>query len=500
MTEVQITTWSPQQEAFFDWCQTGSGSCILEAVAGAGKTTSLLEAVENRLKGQTAILAYNKKIADEIKEKLAKRGIDWKKGQAGTVHSFGFSAYRKAFPNVKVDDRGDKVIDIVNSIVEHSEELSAVANKIAHMVSMAKQRALGVLGGISDFGAWEDIIEHFDIFEEVTPDGAIAAAIQTLKRSNAMTDLIDFDDMVYMPLVHRVRFWQFDNVMVDEAQDTNPARRAIVRAMVKRGGRVIAVGDRHQAIYGFTGADADSLDLIAQDFNAIRLPLTITYRCPKSVVNFAKQWVNHIEAAETAPEGSVSAVTMADFLKRNDLTDGAAVLCRNTKPLVQTAFKLIAQRIACRVEGKDVGATLRKLATRWKVKSLNALEDKLGDYLARETTKLLARKQETKLEQIKDTIDTLMVIMNQCRVEKNETVQAVVDYIDSLFSENVTGMLVLSTIHKSKGREWDRVFWLDRANTCPSKYARQAWQQEQEINLMYVAATRSQNQLFDLTA
>lgn len=498
MIEAAITTWSPQQSAFFDWCEFGRGSCVLEAVAGAGKTTSLIEAIQHRLTGQTAILAYNKKIADEIKGKLEKRGVDWKKAQAGTVHSFGFSAYRKAFPGVKVDDRSEKVANIVAELTKNNDELSAIAKKIAHMVSMAKQRALGVIGGISDHGAWSDIIEHFDIFEEVTPDGAIEVAMAALKRSNAQTDLIDFDDMVYMPLIHRVRFWQFDNVMVDEAQDTNPARRAIVRAMVKNGGRVIAVGDRHQAIYGFTGADADSLDLIAQDFNCIRLPLTITYRCPKAVVTFAQQWVSHIAAADTAPEGRVSKVTMADFLKRNDLDAGAAVLCRNTKPLVQTAFKLIAGRIACRVEGKDVGASLRKLATRWKVKTLIALETKLEDYLDRETTKLLARKMETKLEQVKDTVDTLRVIMDQCRVEKTETVQAVVDYIDSLFADNVSGMLILSTIHKSKGREWDRVFWLDRANTCPSKYARQQWQQEQEVNLMYVAATRAQSELIDL--
>jgi superfamily I DNA/RNA helicase len=71
-------------------------------------------------------------------------------------------------------------------------------------------------------------------------------------------------------------------------------------------------------------------------------------------------------------------------------------------------------------------------------------------------------------------------------------------YVDSLFGDNVTGLLVLSTIHKAKGREWERVFWLDRIGTCPSKWARQAWQQDQEKNLMYVAATRAKSELIDL--
>ena len=98
--------------------------------------------------------------------------------------------------------------------------------------------------------------------------------------------------MIYMPLIKRMKFWGFRWVFVDEAQDTNPARRAMIRAMLAPGGRVVAVGDRHQAIYGFAGADADSLDLIAADFNASRLPLTTTYRCPQAVVSFAQQWVS----------------------------------------------------------------------------------------------------------------------------------------------------------------------------------------------------------------
>jgi ATP-dependent exoDNAse (exonuclease V) beta subunit len=42
------------------------------------------------------------------------------------------------------------------------------------------------------------------------------------------------------------------------------------------------------------------------------------------------------------------------------------------------------------------------------------------------------------------------------------------------------------------------VFWLDRAGTCPSKWARQAWQAEQENNLCYVAATRSMSELIEI--
>src|SRR5690606_3995226 len=215
-----------------------------------------------------------------------KMGIDWKKCQAGTVHSFGFSACRKSFerPGRSIRVNEYKVRDIVDNMLVERPELGRFASAVVDLVSFAKQRALGVLGSIEDSKLWFDIAEHFDVFGqyEDTPEAElIELAKEALHQSNNEKLVLDFDDMVYMPLVHKCRFWQFDVVMVDEAQDTNAARRALIRRLVRPGGRVIAVGDRHQAIYGFTGADADSRDLLARDFDATYLPLTVSYRCPK---------------------------------------------------------------------------------------------------------------------------------------------------------------------------------------------------------------------------
>lgn len=496
--------WSSQQQAFIDWCvKEFVGSCVLEAVAGAGKTTTIL-ASATRMRGSVAILAYNKKIADEIKAKLKAADIDWKKVNAGTVHSFGFNALRKTFPQYaeRKDWVNNNKVEEYLEVVVKDEQWIPYIGQIAHLVSLGKQRALGVMGRIEDEHEWRDIIEHFGLFEDDEAEvigPIIQMAQDALKVSNKDLAKIDFDDMVYMPLVHKLRFWQYDVVMVDEAQDTNPARRALVRAVVRKGGRVIAVGDRHQAIYGFTGADSDALDLIAHDFNCIQMPLTITYRCPKAVVKFSQQWVNHIQAAETAPEGEVSKITMKEFIATGQSLDKhCAVLCRLTKPLISLAFTLIRSKVPCRVEGRDIAAGLRKLIQRWKVKTTAQLEERLEAYLAKETTKLLAKKRETKLQLVEDTVETIKTIIDQCRAEKKYGIEDVTDYVDRLFADNVTDMLVLSTIHKAKGREWKNVYWLDRAGTCPSKWARQGWQQEQERNLCYVAATRAQERLIEL--
>ena len=496
-------TPSPQQANFLNWVSTGSGSCVLEAVAGAGKTTTLLEAVD-RTGGGVAILAYNKMIAEEIKGKLLQRGVDWKTAEAGTVHSFGFRAYRKAFPKVKVE--GGKTLLVMNTLYKDAPQNHVAithAAGIANLVSLAKQRALGVLGSIDDAKRWHDIIDHFDLFSDDEDDKIaefIAIANEVLKVSNLTTDVIDFDDMVYLPLIHKVRFWRYRWVFVDEAQDTNPARRALVKAILAPGGRVVAVGDRHQAIYGFTGADANSLDLIAADFNACRMPLTTTYRCPKAVVSFAKQWVNHIEAAETAPEGEVDSIDSAELLTHSDLKAGSAILCRNTAPVVSMAFKLIRQGVGCRVEGRDIGQGLIKLATKWKrVTTLAGLEGMLSTWAERQIGRALAKNNAAVAQTIADQRDTLQVVIDRCREQKKDGVPHVVETINSIFADNVNGMLVLSTIHKSKGREWDTVFWLDRDGTLPSKYARMRWQIEQEKNLCYVAATRAKSRLIEVT-
>ena len=501
-------SWSTQQLAFLDWCKNGKGSCVLIAVAGAGKSTTLIEA-SRMIPGQVALLAYNKKAGEDLKEKLKKAGVDWKKGQAGTVHSFGFSNYRKFRPHVRVDEF--KVRNILSGdfnnpnlipMVPPLHYLEKYVPAILQLVSLAKQRALGVFGSIRDKGLWFDIVEHFDIFNgdsAVAPvEDCIGYAMEALEQSNNQLDIIDFDDMVYLPVFHKIKMWRFDAVFLDEAQDTNPARRALVSALLKPNGRLAAVGDPCQAIYGFTGADADSIELIKKDFNAIELPLTITYRCPKAVVKFSQQWVSHIQAAEEAPEGIVSTMAMANFMKRNDLDGNSAVLCRLTKPVVALAFALIRKRIPCRVEGRDVAKTIKKLITRWKVDSLSELEERLDDYLAKETTKLLAKKQETKLAQVEDLVETVKVIIDQCQKEAKHSLADANDYVDQIFGDNVKDMLVLSTIHKSKGREWERVYWLDRMGTCPSKWARQKWQIEQENNLCYVAATRAKEHLIDL--
>jgi superfamily I DNA/RNA helicase len=168
---------------------------------------------------------------------------------------------------------------------------------------------------------------------------------------------------------------------------------------------------------------------------------------------------------------------------------------------VSLAFSLIRNKIACKVEGRDVGSGLKRLCNRWRVASTAELIDKLNDYATIEKAKALAKKNEGRAQMIDDQVETLKIIIEGANKESKHEIRDVIVSIDSLFSDDVSakGILTLSTIHKSKGREWNTVFWLNRDTTCPSKYARQKWQLEQEDNLMYVAATRTQDTLIELS-
>lgn len=526
---------SPAQQRFYDWVENERGNCILNAVAGAGKTTTIMHGIE-KMRGTVWFGVYNKKMADEIKEKLAGNKSLAKRAQfkaqeqvtASTFHSLGSSLVKSmTFPNkADVDDK--KVQRIVDSIIlekegvsqEPRDDLRELAGPIVKLVSMAKNRGFvpadRVRGGLTnwdDVKAWHAMADHFDIgdtleFDQI--DTAIAFARTVLRRSTSDLATIDFDDMVYLPLARKLSLkpWhRFNWVLIDEAQDTNPTRRALAELVLAPGGRLVAVGDPNQAIYGFTGADNDSLEQIRDAFNAVELPLTTTYRCPKNVVAHARNWVSHIEAHESNADGQVLQMPYAEFIDELPHLERAsfgetAILCRYNKYLVGLCFKMIRMGLPAKIEGRAIGDGLVKLATRWKsAKTVNGLETKLKDYEAREIAKAQARDNEAKVDRIVDEVATLMTIIERVRGNGLDRVTDVVDAIEEIFADNVagSGLITLCSAHKSKGLEWNTVYILDREALMPSKRAKKEWEIAQEQNLIYVAVTRAKQTLVEVT-
>jgi superfamily I DNA/RNA helicase len=471
---------------------TRPGSIVVEAVAGAGKTSTLIEMLKGA-DGTVAFCAFNKSISQEIEYKISPLNLPNVK--VGTLHSFGFGAIRRTVSNVKVD--ANKLRTLARQ--EFTGEYENLQQFVVSAAALAKECGIAAVIDNS-VENWIAMFDHHSLWDSI-PDGvtestAIDASQYLLKCSNDVKNFIDFSDMIYMPILHKMKIWQYDNIFLDEAQDTNVTRRQLVKMMLKPQGRLVAVGDPHQAIYGFTGADSASLDNIKAEFNAVTLPLSVTFRCPKAIVKVANRWVSHIEAAESAPEGVVDSCEIQDLINLAGPQD--AIICRNTKPLIGVAYKMIRNSIPCKVEGRAIGEGLVNLAMRWKrIKTVGELATKVEEWSQNEIEKHRAKGNDSRCQVIEDQAETLQVFIDQC--EDFDTISVLVGKIRTLFSDTKEGemqeILTLSTVHKSKGREWNRVFALGMDRYSPSKWAKQSWEMEQEDNLCYVQVTRAKQHL-----
>lgn len=338
------------------------------------------------------------------------------------------------------------------------------------------------------------IADLYGIDSNGHPD-PIGVAREVLLRSisEGWQGKIDYDDQLYLPTIFRAGLAKADVVMVDEAQDVSLIQREMIHQIAKKSGRLIAVGDRYQAIYGFRGAMSDSIPRLIEDFSAEVLPLTTSFRCPKAVIKEARKYVGDIEAWEHADEGLVENWGQdwnADFFEgENVYEDTIAVLCRNNAPLVALCFHLIANRIGAVIRGRDTFNQLTKLIDKAKASDAKELLRWISDHEASETYKLREKGCDSAAELLSDKCKAIMVIAQQV-----DGVGDVKVILDEMFNDKKNPPVLLSTVHKAKGLEWPNVVILD-PQLMPSRWASTPEELQQERNLQYVATTRAQQTL-----
>lgn len=266
--------------------------------------------------------------------------------------------------------------------------------------------------------------------------------------------------------------------------------------------RCLFIGDDRQAIYGFTGAENDSMNIIKDTFGAKELSLPVCYRCAKSIIEKAQEIVPDIQYREDAPVGTIREEKYEQFIANASeygLNKSDGIICRNNAPLVALAFALIRKGIGCRIEGKDIGRNLITLCNKWMVKDLNDFTNCLLDFTNMEMSKPMNR---AKLQLLEDKLDTMIILIERCQSLGKNDMYSLKNLITSMFSDSddpkVPNVVVLSSIHKAKGLEWKRCFVLGNSQFIPSKYATQAWQQVQEENLKYIAITRAMEELVNI--
>lgn len=504
MTDLFAFQPSPQQAAFFEFAGSGKGNGVLEASAGAGKTTTMVQGLP-WMRGTKFLGAFNAAIAGELQRRVRADDPRSRMVTASTMHSAGFTAWRQRHPKAQVEQ--GKVRKVFRQLAaERSFDVSArYIDYSCDMVGYAMNAGLGLddKRDIEDDRKWRAISDHFDadrLLESKVSNvtTGIRWARETLKRSLEMcSELMTFDEMLYAPLFNDVPIQCFDNVLIDEAQDSNMPRILLAERMLAPGGRLFAVGDRRQSIYGFNGADPLALQVIIERFDATVLPLTISFRCPRAVVLYAQQFVGtHIEPAPDAEDGIARRIGLFPGWWQEDRpAAGDAILCRFNAPLVKQAFEFLRAGVPCRMAGRDdLGAALKKLARRWDtVRTLDALDAQLETWLANEIEAARKQNKPERANAANDIVETMRAVMERCHDAGRYQVSDLVTEIGRLFVTPDQPAVLLSSIHKAKGKEWPRVYWMQ----VRPKFSgdRQEWQLEQEMNLKYVAATRAMREL-----
>jgi DNA helicase-2/ATP-dependent DNA helicase PcrA len=464
---------SPYQQAIFDWITDGQGkNLVVEAGAGSGKTTTgvmALELLDPTL--DIAFIAFNAHIVKELKTQAPQHV------NVMTYHSLGYRQCRTAWGNDIVIDE-DKVRKILMDILDKHTQ-GALFGPICRIVSLVKANLLGT--SIEEI---QQITDHHGI-ELNGDEELVLAAVQLVVEVCAdQTNAIDYDDMCWLPIIHDLQSPKYDFVFVDEAQDTNKNQIQLALRAVKKSGRIIAVGDRNQSLYGFRGADVDAIPNLIESLDADTLPLSITYRNPVNVVDLVNREFPHIplEAADFAKPGTVINITSEEASRMYEAGD--MVLCRCNAPLVGPAFELIRNGTKAIIRGRDIGKNLMNLINKFSAKDVGELMKLMEKYRNKEVKKLLDAEKNQQAQSLEDKIETVMALADGC-----DQIYEIEQKIKTIFSDRDEGV-VFSSVHKAKGLEAERVFIL-QPDLMPHPMAKKAWEMVQEVNIQYVAYTRS---------
>ena len=504
-------TPSVYQAAIFADTATGTGHTVVNAVAGSGKTTTGIAALSHIPAGlSTIFVAFNKDIAETLKRK-APPGVE-----VSTLHSYGLKCVTNAFGRLRLDNyrvdgiavvmypdfpRSDKTIsaavreerfnmrrDLVKTVSLAKGSLAHTAEQIDAVIDAFEIQS-AVNGKRDQFIA--DVLEILEKCKELgtqlleikaarnEPD-ADMDGLNALERDVIAGGTIDFDDMIWLPVALNLPQRKYDRVLGDEIQDFNKCQIELMMRALAPNGRFLGFGDPRQAIYRFRGADENAFDNVKERLGATELPLSVCYRCSQAVIREAQKLVRGIEAAPGAIEGEVKPVSFG--MMEVDARPGDFILSRTNAPLVSLCMNFLTEGRRAIIQGRDIGSSLAVFVKKSKAKDVHALRTYVETWSSKECARLAAKGRDT--QAVEDKAACVIAIS-----EGADSVEGVISSIEKLFADkNDANCIVLSTTHKAKGLERDRVWMLK------STYRRRPGVEED--NLAYVATTRARKVLF----
>ncbi len=296
-------------------------------------------------------------------------------------------------------------------------------------------------------------------------------------------------------------------LVIDEAQDMNEDEFNLINALMEQNEemRVIAVGDDDQSIYEFRGASAQYLERFIKENNAIKHELLENYRSKSNLVDFTNQFVkqihhrlksNDVLAKQTDfgrlklvhyQSGNLIAPVVNDILTTG-LVGTTCVLTKTNEEALQLTGLLLNNGIPAKLIQTNEGFSLYNvLEVRHFFSQFEADVFSIGDEIWEAAKRDLVVKfqKSNKLEICKNLIKDFEATNPKRKYRSDLEVFIRESKLEDFFGENVETIMV-STIHKAKGKEFDNVYLLlDDWNPSSDEVKRK----------LYVGMTRAKQNL-----
>ncbi len=461
-----------EQQIIIDAAKNTNDNLIIIALAGAAKTSTLVMVATELPTVKSVCLAFNRNIANEMSERLPSNCTSM------TLNGLGHRIWSRHLGNHNLTLEINKLWSILQSINDNRSKYDRLygsdAKEVIDAVKIGKTSGFmpsdvmpGRITPLYDETNFFDLLE----FEPNSLQHEFILEITKESFKQAFNGLIDFDDQLLCPtIVDDVGFTKFPLTFTDESQDFSKLNQLMIWKMVKDR-RLIAVGDPKQAIYGFRGADTESMEHLAKMFDMKEYKLTVSFRCAKKIVENVHWHAPEMKSSDFAVDGEV---VHYDGWSSGDIPDNSAILCRNNAPLFPVFMNLLSDNRYPELSNKEI---INKL--------VRVLKD-LGSRSKQSESILISidRWLDNTLKKLNENDDpSPYQDMSACLkfiVSQHETLGEALDWTNNL--RNQKGSISLSTMHKAKGLEYDTVFILDEYLIKDT---------DQDPNLKYVAETRA---------
>lgn len=542
-------TPTEEQQQIYVFVREGSGHGIIDAVAGAGKTTTIIESAAHVPPSSQALFcAFNKSISLEIEKRFQQKGMY--RVTVRTIHALGLHLLTSdaAFgdrPQIKERKYHTllNTAEIKEALEPHYRELLKINNldpdnrfvkqdsyaargfiyKVNERLLDINQKFRSTLcgEGLDDFLS---MVMHFGIFDATEAkkqdfakevEAYYACHKILLQAGNELSKgsrIIDFTDMIYLPYHWNLEARnKYDFLFIDECQDLSKAQLAVAVKYAHREARVLAVGDPFQSIYGFAGADIRSFARIKERTQAKELPLTLCFRCPQQMITLARERRSDIRGNKEEPGvlQTIRADQVRELARANDL-----VICRFKAPLFIKVFEFVEHDIKVRIDHDEARELIRELKMLFKQPELNAVfatlpggfedlkleAERRRKYIIQKEAQRItdSAERETYIRDEERYLRKRLAFLHKKSIKWADTCHSVDDILH-LLMDYITARedaIKLSTIHRAKGLEENRVFVLDFHELPYKRMDAKEWEFQQELNLRYVAVTRAKEELF----